>query len=249
MQAASPFLRYYKYTWLFLLFNYCFIKQKNKNMKKIILLTIIILGLHQGYGQMIVLDSVRGGMHIPYCEHVDQITLIAPDGATDVLWTTNYQSKKEGNNLIIYDVHPINKYGDEVLCTYTKEKVKGEKKYITLHMISPPKIPTFKDCILDNGMITLDASSIELNVWGFTKYLWSTGSTDKLITVSSPGIYTVTISNICGVITYSVTVSADNKPAIKKPKPFTKKKLRDPDDVKKSGLTHWWLVWKYEHLW
>jgi gliding motility-associated-like protein len=53
---------------------------------------------------------------------------------------------------------------------------------------------------------TLDAG----NKHSITNYLWSTGDTTQTITVLSPGLYSVTITNVCGVADTNILIAIDD---------------------------------------
>jgi gliding motility-associated-like protein len=56
--------------------------------------------------------------------------------------------------------------------------------------------------------------SLDLLAAGATSYLWSTNATTAQITVTAPGLYTVTGSTACGPGTASITVSAGLPPTV-----------------------------------
>lgn len=45
-------------------------------------------------------------------------------------------------------------------------------------------------------------------------YLWSDQSTDHFFTISSPGLYSVTVSNACGIDSSNIFVTYDNQPLV-----------------------------------
>lgn len=57
--------------------------------------------------------------------------------------------------------------------------------------------------LCDNSTVLLDAGSNSLTY----DYLWLDGSTEQTLVVSQEGIYSVTISNVCGVVSDSITIS------------------------------------------
>lgn len=60
---------------------------------------------------------------------------------------------------------------------------------------------------LGNDTALCKGSSIKLNAGnGFNSYLWQNGSTDSLIKVSQPGIYFVSVDNVCGDV-YKDTIN------------------------------------------
>lgn len=111
------------------------------------------------------------------------------DGA-DYLWNngikTSHQTiSKEG----VYWLK-VNKYG----CTFTdtiKVKYTLPPK---LSLASPVEICDKKELIIDP------------HLQQEADYLWSNGSVDKTLTIHTPGIYSLTVSNSCGTDTDKVTV-------------------------------------------
>lgn len=84
---------------------------------------------------------------------------------------------------------------------------------LKLALLSKPKI-TIEDIvpICENNTITIDAGA------GFDSYLWSNGATTQSITVSDPGLFSVTVTDDYDTISCSsnknFTVKISNKPAI-----------------------------------
>ncbi len=79
--------------------------------------------------------------------------------------------------------------------------------------VDPPTSPTItpsgSTVICPGGSVNLTAGPSGVNY----TYLWSDGSNTQTITASTPGTYSVTISNSCGSTTTSIAVTAGSAPA------------------------------------
>jgi gliding motility-associated-like protein len=75
------------------------------------------------------------------------------------------------------------------------------KDSVNINILGPPTFDITNDSILCVGKITtLNAGS------PYSSYLWGNGSTDSAYNVTTPGIYRVTATNKCGLLTQEVTV-------------------------------------------
>ncbi|MFA7298310.1 MAG: T9SS type A sorting domain-containing protein [Candidatus Absconditabacterales bacterium] len=95
-----------------------------------------------------------------------------------------------------------NFYSDEVF-----------KDFYVYFLSSPPFEPP---CMVTDTSFCTASFSLPLDAknhlpGGFAStYVWSTGETTRIITVTTPGTYSVTITNACGTGTYSIIVTQAN---------------------------------------
>jgi|GEM_PF-4500805 len=100
---------------------------------------------------------------------------------------------------------------------------------------------------LGNDTTLCAGDSLLLAVSGGATYQWSTGSTSSAIYASAPGTYIVTVTNGCGTVTDSVSVSfqacgAVNAAFYSSDTTFCDKKCIDFTDISTNGPTSWqWL--------
>ncbi len=87
-------------------------------------------------------------------------------------------------------------------------------KYIYIFIISSP--PVEPACMANDTSFCTSTFNLPLNAQNnlpgghASTYLWSTGATTQTITVTTPGTYTVTITNACGVGVYDINVTQAN---------------------------------------
>lgn len=81
---------------------------------------------------------------------------------------------------------------------------------LNLQIVESPSVDLPKDSIFCNVInIDLDADITEPST-----YLWSGGQSDSLINVTSPGLYKVTVSNYCGIVSDSMLISLLTSPSV-----------------------------------
>ena len=92
--------------------------------------------------------------------------------------------------------------------TFTLTSVSGCDSVVTLNLtiensgnVVNPIVDLGEDQILCSGSITLNAATV-----GATNYLWNTGSTNNQITITSPGVYSVEVSNVCFSSTDTIVI-------------------------------------------
>lgn len=151
---------------------------------------------------IIYMDSVTNAQNISYCQTgYDSIKFIPPTGATGVYWM--YPGTEIIDTLILPSGFGTGGSGELVACLYDQGGIS-----IYLHALQLPIQPTFTDqTICGTETVNLDAGNS--SIFGFTQYAWSNGSTTNNIIVGA-GIYTVTVTNVCGPITHSATITELN---------------------------------------
>lgn len=81
----------------------------------------------------------------------------------------------------------------------------------TLNIIALPTVSISpSSTILCSGA----SATLTANASNASSYLWSTGDATQVIFVNTPGIETVTVTNVCGIATASVTISNVNFPPL-----------------------------------
>ncbi len=133
--------------------------------------------------------TVNLGTDITFCMG-ETSTLDAGVGFTDYMWPDKSSSRfLEVSEAGDYIVHVENQYGCEM----------SDTLHVSIHDI--PEVNLGNDTLLCNeNFYTLTAGS------GQNDYLWSTGSTEPILTPTSSGKYEVTVRNECGESQDSVTI-------------------------------------------
>ncbi|MEO8148826.1 MAG: gliding motility-associated C-terminal domain-containing protein [Bacteroidia bacterium] len=125
------------------------------------------------------------------------VTLTAPSNATTYLWSDGSTSQ----NLIV-----------DTLGTYwliATNICGSDTDSVTFYAFAlPPVVNLGNDTLLCNGLsINLDAGPGYL-------YLWNDGSTTQVISAAAQGVYSVTITNVCGSVSDSIFISNENTPQV-----------------------------------
>ncbi|MCX6823181.1 MAG: hypothetical protein NTX91_04305 [candidate division SR1 bacterium] len=124
----------------------------------------------------------------------DYLVLIAPTGATNPQWV------------------PGNIYNDSLILPNTYQ---GEIKlfydqgirFLHIDSVALPTEPIFADSSVC-GLTTINLDAENYPPMGYTHYLWSTGAITQTANVGV-GTYTVTVSNACGFVTHTATISSN----------------------------------------
>jgi len=81
---------------------------------------------------------------------------------------------------------------------------------VYVQIVESPAVSLPIDSIFcDNVSLLLDADMDET-----VSYLWSTGSTDSVVTINAPGTYKVTLTNYCGTVSDSIKIEVIKSPKV-----------------------------------
>jgi len=164
--------------------------------KKIMFLVAIVIAMMcLGYvcGQnysTIMWDDHPTYSNVPYCIG-DSIKCVPPSGVTGIIWSGG--TVLHGDTLVI-----PSGFDGQVDCFYT-----GGVKSLRLRPIAPPVIPLFSPTDTLCGIETKILNAGNVSIYGFMSYLWNTGATTQTILADTAGIYSVTVSNLCGLVNKS----------------------------------------------
>jgi len=163
--------------------------------KAIILVIITIVMIRIGYvcGQSystIMWDDHPMNSNVPYCAG-DSIKCVPPSGVTGIIWSPGLTT--HGDTLVL-----ASGFDGVVTCFYT-----GGQKKLYIRPIAPPVIPSFSPTDTLCGIETKLLNAGNVSIYGFTSYLWNTGATTQSILADTAGIYSVTVSNLCGLVNKS----------------------------------------------
>ncbi|XMO87618.1 T9SS type B sorting domain-containing protein [Algibacter sp. AS12] len=128
--------------------------------------------------------------------------------------TVNWYDAATGGNLLLPN---SSSYSPQTSGTYYAEAetinggcVSASRTPIVINFLETPLVEDEFLSFCENTTITLQANS---NIPTST-YLWSNGATTEEITVSSPGVYTVAVSNFNCTVTKTITVTQIENPVI-----------------------------------
>lgn len=164
------------------------------------IMTILILssaGTVNGQKDSIYMDDYSSGQNVPIDSAAyDSIAIFAPTGVIVNYWNPGGFI---GNPFVKWSG-----FDGQITCSYI-----GGSKIIRLRPISMPIEPSFDDTtICGIANINLDAGNY--SPYGFTTYLWAPGAqTTSTITVGA-GTYSVTVTNACGSLSHSATITQYN---------------------------------------
>lgn len=173
------------------------------NFTKFLCIAIAMLGMFiakPGQGQTIYQtiywDNHVNFENVPYCS-CDSIKCIPPVGVTGIYWAPALTV--HGDTLVL-----DSGFDGQITCFYN-----GGQKALRLRPLTPPTTPSFPTLDTICGIATISLDAENYSAYGFTQYAWSNGSTAKIIMVGAD-TYTVTVTNLCGLITHSTTITESN---------------------------------------
>lgn len=149
--------------------------------------------------QTIFWDNHVAFENVPYCT-CDSIKCVPPAGAMNITWFASGATETYHGDTLVLE----SGFDGQVTCFYT-----GGPKGLLLRPLSAPTVPSFlaTQTVCGIQMVTLDAENYSL--YSFNQYAWSNGATTQTITVGA-GNYIATITNVCGSITHSATITEFN---------------------------------------
>ncbi len=137
---------------------------------------------------------------------VDTIILHKPTNAmTNIEWTTPDFNMIYGEDSVIVISSNTGSW------SFFSSEI---SKYVHVYIISSP--PIEPACMLTDTSFCTATFSLPLDAenhlpGGYAStYLWSTGATTRTITATTPGTYSVTVTNACGSDVYSKTITQSN---------------------------------------
>lgn len=149
--------------------------------------------------EIIYWDNHTHASNVPYCA-CDSIKCVPPAGATGVTWfAAGAPETYHGDTLVL-----ASGFNGQVDCFFT-----GGVKNLRLCPLTTPILPSFAPTYMVCGVETITLDAENYSQYAFNSYLWSNGATTKTITVGA-GTYSVTISNVCGSIIHSTTITEFN---------------------------------------
>ncbi len=177
-----------------------------KTMKtKTFFLTLIFISLHWISSASVIhvhLNNINYVAEWHYFCTVDTIIIHKPTTAmSGIYWTT-----PGGTAIFDEDSVIVTASNTGSWAFYSSEVSKDVHIYI---LSSGPTEPTCMatDTSFCTATFSLPLDAQNQNPGGqASTYLWSTGQTNRIITVTTPGTYTVTITNACGTGIYSKNV-------------------------------------------
>lgn len=149
------------------------------------------------------LEDTQTNPSFYYCStEYDSLIIHRPEnGNTNPIWETpDVELIESQDSVIVLSSDPNGHW-----CFYSEET---EFIDFFIYFVSPAYEPAnFEDlniCTFSFSRI-LDAQNYQ-----YATYLWSTGQTTRTISVDAPGTYTVTITNTCGDMVFSKTITQNN---------------------------------------
>lgn len=152
------------------------------------------------------LNNTPNDEYFNICGPMDTIIVYAPDTAVNgIYWDPPIGPNRVGVDSVIITATTIGSW------TFNSDEV---YKHFYVYIISslpyePPSMAHDTSFCTSTFSLTLDAQN-HLPGGHASTYLWSTGETTRIITVTTPGTYTVTVTGACGVGVYDINVTQSN---------------------------------------
>jgi len=138
--------------------------------------------------------SLPTASNVPYCP-CDSIKCVPPSGVTGISWSPSLT--QHGDTLVL-----PSGFSGNVTCSSSN----GDK-LLKLRPTTAPVQPTFATTDTICGIETKLLDLGNVNQYGFNHYSWTPGgATTQTITVSTPGIYSGTVTNACGTANRSIQI-------------------------------------------
>lgn len=136
------------------------------------------------------------------CEGSELVLRVTGEGLGKIQWLNLNQT---GSSVSIKPLH------DQLYKLEVSDNAECDTIYasINVDVISPPRIE-LGDPICTHAEIELDARVLNKNTKSWYKWNWDDGSTTPIKKITSSGLYSVEVSNECGLIMDSVWVQFDD---------------------------------------
>ncbi len=139
--------------------------------------------------------------YICYSTVSDSVMLHCPVGHTNVRWMDPSSQTIDGPDSVF-----VTSNNDGHWRFYSDEL--GTWKHVYIYLVSVPYEPV---SMVNDTTVCSTSFMIELNAENpASTYLWSTGATTVWLDAITPGTYTVTVTNTCGIGIYDKTITYNN---------------------------------------
>lgn len=163
--------------------------------------------------------SVNAGNNTTVCVGASQTyTAVASGAYTNVNWSLGSGATgifSPSNSLTTTYTPGVGESGTvKLYCTITKScgtQTTSSKDSVLLTFIQAP-IATINPSVV--SLCSGQSATLQANSNASSTYMWSNGVTSSSITVNTPGIYTVTVSNACGNTSQTASVTAASSTSV-----------------------------------